>query len=313
MRLSPATRRRLAIFRQHRRGYVSFWLFLAVFGTSLFAEFIANDRPLLVTTTATGISRCCRITQETFGRTSCRQQRTTATRREGADQRKGLDALAADPVRLSHDSRTCLPGAGAATGTRPARHRRPGARRAGAADLWLPHLGAVRAGSDAFRRSSVSRPEPCRAISAASSICYSRFIEIWEGMPVLYLLIILATFVEPNFWWLLGLMLLFRGRPGRGRARRVFAGRNFDYVRAARALGVSDPVIWRHVLPNATVATITFLPFVLNGSITTLTSLDFLGFGLPPGSAVTRRTVAQASEFEAPWLGFTAFFVLVRC
>jgi microcin C transport system permease protein len=142
---------------------------------------------------------------------------------------------------------------------------------------------------------------------------FQRFIEIWEGLPVLYLLIILATIVEPNFWWLLGLMLLFSWTSLVGVVRAEFLrGRNFDYVRAARALGVSDPVIiFRHVLPNATVATLTFLPFILNGSITTLTSLDFLGFGLPPGSASLGELLAQGkANLQAPWLGITAFVVL---
>src|SRR5204862_1226993 len=140
-----------------------------------------------------------------------------------------------------------------------------------------------------------------------------RFIEIWDGLPVLYLLIILATFVEPNFWWLLGLMLLFSWTGLVGVVRAEFLrARNFDYIRAARALGVSDRVIIvRHVLPNATVATITFLPFILNGSITTLTSLDFLGFGLPPGSASLGELLAQGkANLQAPWLGITAFVVL---
>ena len=130
---------------------------------------------------------------------------------------------------------------------------------------------------------------------------------------MLYLLIILATIVEPNFWWLLGLMLLFSWTSLVGVVRAEFLrARNFDYVRAARALGVSDPaIIWRHVLPNATVATLTFLPFILNGSITTLTSLDFLGFGLPPGSPSLGELLAQGkANLQAPWLGITAFVVL---
>ena len=142
---------------------------------------------------------------------------------------------------------------------------------------------------------------------------FQRFIEIWSGLPVLYLLIIMASFIEPNFWWLLGLMLLFSWMGLVDVVRAEFLrARNFDYVRAARALGVSDRVIiLRHVLPNATVATITFLPFILNGSITTLTSLDFLGFGLPPGSASLGELLAQGkANLQAPWLGLTAFFVL---
>src|SRR5258708_24601190 len=142
---------------------------------------------------------------------------------------------------------------------------------------------------------------------------FQRFIEIWEGLPVLYLLIILATFVQPTFCWLLGLMLLFSSTTLVAVVRAEFLrARNFDYVRAARALGVSDRVlIFRQVLPNATAATLTFLPFILNGSITTLTSLDFLGFGLPPGSAALGALLAQGkANLQAPWLGITAFSVL---
>jgi ABC-type microcin C transport system duplicated ATPase subunit YejF/ABC-type microcin C transport system permease subunit YejE len=140
-----------------------------------------------------------------------------------------------------------------------------------------------------------------------------RFIEIWSGLPVLYLLIILASIVEPNFWWLLGLMLLFSWMALVGVVRAEFLrARNFDYVRAARALGVANAVImFRHVLPNAMVATLTFLPFILNGSITTLTSLDFLGFGLPPGSPSLGEILAQGkANLQAPWIGLTGFAVL---
>ena len=147
----------------------------------------------------------------------------------------------------------------------------------------------------------------------AIDLGFQRFIEIWSGLPVLYLLIIMASFVEPNFWWLLGLMLLFSWMGLVDVVRAEFLrARNFDYVRAARALGVPDrTIILRHVLPNATVATITFLPFILNGSITTLTSLDFLGFGLPPGSPSLGELLAQGkANLQAPWLGITAFVTL---
>jgi len=142
---------------------------------------------------------------------------------------------------------------------------------------------------------------------------FQRFIEVWSGLPVLYLLIILASLVEPNFWWLLGLMLLFSWMSLVSVVRAEFLrARNFDYVRAARALGVRNAVIMvRHVLPNAMVATLTFLPFVLNGSITTLTSLDFLGFGLPPGAASLGEILAQGkANLQAPWLGVTSFLVI---
>jgi microcin C transport system permease protein len=144
-------------------------------------------------------------------------------------------------------------------------------------------------------------------------LVFQRLIEIWSGMPRLYLLIILAAIVEPNFWWLLGLLLLFEWMALVGVVRAEFLrARNFDYVRAARALGVRDRLImFRHVLPNAMVATLTFLPFILNGSITTLTSLDFLGFGLPPGSPSLGEILAQGkANLQAPWLGLTGFVVL---
>jgi microcin C transport system permease protein len=144
-------------------------------------------------------------------------------------------------------------------------------------------------------------------------LSFQRFIEVWSGLPVLYLLIILSSFVEPSFWWLLGIMLLFGWMNLVGVVRAEFLrARNFDYVRAARALGVGDvTIMFRHVLPNAMVATFTFLPFILNGSITTLTSLDFLGFGLPPGAPSLGELLLQGkANLQAPWLGITAFAVL---
>jgi microcin C transport system permease protein len=144
-------------------------------------------------------------------------------------------------------------------------------------------------------------------------LLFQRGIEIWSGLPVLYLLIILASLVEPTFWWLLGLMLMFSWLALVGVVRAEFLrARNFDYVRAARALGVRPAIImFRHVLPNAMVATLTFMPFILNGSITTLTSLDFLGFGMPPGSPSLGEILAQGkANLQAPWIGITGFVIL---
>ena len=125
-----------------------------------------------------------------------------------------------------------------------------------------------------------------------------RFLEIWSSMPTLYLLIILASFIQPGFWVLLGIMLLFSWMSLVGLVRAEFLrGRNFDYVRAARALGMLDVrIMFRHILPNAMTASLTFLPFILAGSVTTLTSLDFLGFGLPVGLAVAGRAAAAGQE-----------------
>jgi len=146
-----------------------------------------------------------------------------------------------------------------------------------------------------------------------TDLLFQRFIEVWSGLPTLYILIILASFVEPSFWWLLGIMLVFSWMSLVGVVRAEFLrARNFDYVRAARALGLSDVMImYRHVLPNAMVASLTFLPFILSGSITTLTALDFLGFGLPPGSPSLGEMLQQGkANLQAPWLGITAFIML---
>ena len=140
-----------------------------------------------------------------------------------------------------------------------------------------------------------------------------RFIEIWSSMPVLYILLIIAAVLPPGFWILLGIMLLFSWVSFVGIVRAEFLrARNFEYVNAARALGVGNgTIMFRHLLPNAMVATLTFLPFILSGSITTLTSLDFLGFGLPPGSASLGELIAQGKRnLQAPWLGLTAFFTI---
>ncbi len=140
-----------------------------------------------------------------------------------------------------------------------------------------------------------------------------RLLEVWSGLPVLYLLIILSGFVEPNFWWLLGIMALFSWLALVDVVRAEFLrGRNLEYVKAARALGLTDrKVIVRHILPNAMNATLSYLPFILTGAISTLTALDFLGFGMPAGSASLGELIGQGKQnLQAPWLGLTAFFTL---
>jgi microcin C transport system permease protein len=144
-------------------------------------------------------------------------------------------------------------------------------------------------------------------------LLFQRFIEIWTSMPTLFLLIILASVVTPNFWWLLGLLLLFSWTALVGVVRAEFLrARNFDFVRAARALGVGHfTIMRRHILPNAMVATLTFMPFILIGGITSLTGLDFLGFGLPPGSPSLGELLAQGkNNLQAPWLGISGFVVM---
>ena len=144
-------------------------------------------------------------------------------------------------------------------------------------------------------------------------LVFQRFIEVWSGLPQLFVLIILSSIIEPNFWILLVILLLFSWMALVGVVRAEFLRvRNFDYIRAARALGVGNlAIIFRHGLPNAMVSAVTFLPFILVGSITSLTSLDFLGFGLPPGEPSLGELLRQGkANLQAPWLGIVSFMVL---
>ena len=316
MRLSPLARRRLRNFRANRRGYWSLWIFLALFVLSLGAELLANDRPLLVRYDGGFYVPFLRAYPETaFGGAFP----TEAVYRDPAVARliEARGWLLWPPVPFRHDTVNY-----SLTGPAPAPPSR--VNWLGTDDQARDLLARLVYGF----RISVLFGLTLTLLSSAIGIVAGavqgyfggwmdlgaqRFIEIWSGLPVLYLLIILASVVEPNFWWLLGLMLLFSWMSLVGVVRAEFLrARNFDYVRAARALGVRDRVImFRHVLPDAMVASLTFLPFVLNGSITTLTSLDFLGFGLPPGSPSLGEVLAQGkANLQAPWLGITGFAVL---
>ena len=144
-----------------------------------------------------------------------------------------------------------------------------------------------------------------------TDLLFQRFIEIWTSIPSLYLLLIISSVLVPGFFVLLGILLLFSWVSLVGLVRAEFLrGRNFEYIQAARALGVSNgTIIFRHLLPNAMVATMTFLPFILSSSVMTLTALDFLGFGLPPGSPSLGELLSQGkANVQAPWLGLTGFF-----
>ena len=315
-KISPLTRRRLDAFRRNRRGFWSLWIFLAVFLVTLFAEFIANDRPILVRFNGAWYYPVFVDYPET---TFSGEFPTAAYYRDPA-VKKLIEAkgwMLWPPVPFSYGTINYD-----LSGPAPSPPSRVN---------WL---GTDDQGRDVLARLiygfriSVLFGLTLTGLSSVVGVAagavqgyfgglidlgFQRFIEIWSGLPILYLLIIMASFIQPNFWWLLGLMLLFSWMHLVDVVRAEFLrARNFDYVRAARALGVPDRIIiLRHVLPNATVATITFLPFILNGSITTLTSLDFLGFGLPPGSPSLGELLAQGkANLQAPWLGLTAFFVL---
>jgi microcin C transport system permease protein len=315
-RLSPLTRRRLASFRANRRGYWSLWIFGALFGLSLLAEVIANDRPLLVRFDGGFYVPIFRTYPETtFGGAFP----TEAVYRDPAVialiREKGW--LVWPPIPFRYDTINYdLPVPAPAP---PSRVNWLGTDDQGrdlAARLIYGFRISVLFGLTLTLLSSVigiAAGAVQGYFGGLTDLLLQRAIEIWSGLPVLYLLIILASVVQPTFWWLLGLMLLFSWMALVGVVRAEFLrARNFDYVRAARALGVRNGVIMlRHVLPNAMVATLTFLPFILNGSITTLTSLDFLGFGLPPGSPSLGEILAQGkANLQAPWLGITGFGVL---
>jgi microcin C transport system permease protein len=315
-RLSPLTRRRLHNFRANRRGFWSLWIFGVLFGLSLLAEGIANDRPLVVRFDGAFYFPVLRAYPETaFGGAFP----TEAVYRDPAViamiREKGW--LLWPPIPFRYDTINYdLPVPAPAP---PSRVNWLGTDDQGR-DLTARLIYGFRI-SVLFGLTLTVLSSVIGIVAGAvqgyfgglTDLWLQRFIETWSGLPVLYLLIILASIVEPTFWWLLGLMLLFSWMSLVGVVRAEFLrARNFDYVRAARALGVRDSVImFRHVLPNAMVATLTFLPFILNGSITTLTSLDFLGFGLPPGSASLGEVLAQGKEnLQAPWLGITGFAVL---
>ena len=315
-KIAPLTRRRLDSFRRNRRGFWSLWIFLAVFLVTLFAEFIANDRPILVRfEDAWYFPVFTNYPETTFGG----EFPTPADYRDPAVKKliaaKGWTLWPLIPFSygtINYDLPSPAP-------SPPSRVNWFGTDDQGRDVLARLIYGfriSVLFGLVLTGLSSVVGVAAGAVqgyFGGLIDLGFQRFIEIWAGLPMLYLLIIMASFIEPNFWWLLGLMLLFSWIALVDVVRAEFLrARNFDYVRAARALGVSNPlIILRHVLPNATVATITFLPFILNGAITTLTSLDFLGFGLPPGSPSLGELLAQGkANLQAPWLGLTAFFVL---
>jgi microcin C transport system permease protein len=316
MTLSPLARRRVAAFRANRRGHWSLWIFLVLFGLSLAANVLANDRPLLVRFDGRFYVPVLRAYPETaFGGVLP----TEAEYRDPAVVRliEARGFMLWPPVPYGYDT-IDWELAGPAPSPPSAQHW------LGTDDVGRDLLARLIYGFRISVLFGLALTLGASVIGVAAGavqgyfggwidLVFQRLIEVWSGLPILYLLIILASVVQPNFWWLLGLMLLFSWMTLVGVVRAEFLrARNFDYVRAARALGVRNSVIIvRHVLPNAMVATLTFLPFILNGSITTLTSLDFLGFGLPPGSASLGELLAQGkANLQAPWLALTGFLVL---
>ncbi|HHX33687.1 MAG TPA: ABC transporter permease [Gammaproteobacteria bacterium] len=317
MALSPINQRRFARFKEHKRGWYSLWIFLILFILSLGAEFIANDKPLVVQYDGELYFPVVkRYPETTFGGEFPLQANYKSPYiQELVAEKDGWMLWPIIPFyysSINYDLQVPAPAP-------------PSAQN------WL---GTDDQGRDVMSRViygfriSVLFALTLTLVSSVFGVLVGalqgfyggwvdligqRFLEVWSGLPVLYLLIIMASFIQPNFWWLLGIMLLFYWMSLVDLVRAEFLrGRNLEYVRAARALGMQNSAImFRHILPNAMVSTITFLPFILTGAIGTLTALDFLGFGLPPGSPSLGELVAQGkSNLQAPWLGISAFTVL---
>ncbi|MCG3722989.1 ABC transporter permease [Vibrio cincinnatiensis] len=314
--INPLTQARWQRFKSHRRGFYSLWIFSLLFIVSLFAEIIANDKPLLVSYDHQWFFPVVAQYAETrFGGEFETEADYTDPYVVELIEQKGYLIWA--PIRFSYDTINLN-----VVGSVPS------------APDSVNWLGTDDKGRDVLARIiygfrvSVLFGFALTIISSVIGVLVGatqgyyggwldlfgqRFIEVWSGMPTLFLLIILSSFVEPNFWWLLGIMVLFSWMSLVGVVRAEFLRcRNFDYIRAAQAMGVKDTrIIFRHMLPNAMVASLTMMPFILSGSVTTLTSLDFLGFGLPVGSPSLGELLAQGkANLQAPWLGISAFAVL---
>jgi microcin C transport system permease protein len=337
--LSPLNQRRWQNFKANRRGHWSLWIFIVLFGLSLGAEFIANDRPILVSYQDEILfPTFVNYPESKFGGFLA-----TTDYRDPFIQEEILSDgwMIWPPIRyyygtVNNELPTPAP---AKPWWLMSKEERCNAYPEGIDDPnctpgnwnWL---GTDDAGRDVVARLiygfriSVLFGLTLAVISSVIGVIagavqgyfggwidlgFQRFIEIWTSIPALYLLLIISSVIAPSFFVLLGILLLFSWVALVGVVRAEFLrGRNFEYVNAARALGVSNrTIMFRHLLPNAMVATLTFLPFILNGSITTLTSLDFLGFGLPPGSPSLGELLKQGKEnIQAPWLGLTGFFVI---
>lgn len=314
--LSPINQRKLDNFNANRRGVWSLRLFLLLFTLTLFAEFIANDEPIVVAyQKSLYFPIFVEYPETTFGG----EFETLADYRDPyVSELINEDGwMIWPPIRYSYDTinyelRSPAPSPpdtenllGTDDQARDVAARviygfRISVLFALTLSIFSTIIGVIAGAVQGFYGGKID-------------LYGQRFMEIWSGLPVLYLLIILASFVEPSFWWLLGIMLLFSWLALVDVVRAEFLrSRNLEYVRAARALGLSNGrIMFRHILPNAMVATITFLPFILTGAVTTLTSLDFLGFGLPPGSASLGELASQGkTNLHAPWLGVTAFMVI---
>jgi microcin C transport system permease protein len=314
--MTPMNRRRLNQFSANRRGMISLVVFGLLFVTSLFAELLANNRPLLISYDGHFYSPILRDYPETtFGGDLPTNAIYADKELQQSIEAKGWMLWPLIPYSYN----TTITGQGR-NALLPPSWRHPLGTDDQARDVLARLIYGFRISVlFGFVLTVLSSIVGIAAGAAQGyfggwvDLSFQRFLEVWSSMPTLYMLIILASFVQPGFWILLGIMLLFSWMHLVGYVRAEFLrGRNFDYVRAARALGMLDVrIMMRHILPNAMTASLTFLPFILAGSVTTLTALDFLGFGLPPGSPSLGELVLQGkNNLNAPWIAFTAFFTI---
>ena len=317
IRISPISQRGWRNFKANRRGYWSLWVFGVLFFLSLFAEFIANDRPLLVIYKGEIYTPVfVDYPETTFGGFF----ETKTDYRDAYVQELIAEAggrMVWPLIRYSYRTINLTPASGFPAP--PSTENWLGTDDQGrdvVARLIYGFRISVLFGLTLTVLSSiigVAAGAVQGYFGGWTDLLFQRFIEIWNSIPALYLLIIIAAIIEPNFWVLLGILLLFSWVALVGVVRAEFLrARNFEYVNAARALGLgSGKIMFRHLLPNAMVATLTFMPFILNSSITTLTALDFLGLGMPPGSPSLGELLAQGkANLNAPWLGLTGFFAI---
>ncbi|SEQ08905.1 microcin C transport system permease protein [Devosia sp. YR412] len=337
--LSPLSQRRLDNFRANRRGYWSLWIFLALFVATLGSEFLANDRPIIASYKGELLFPAfVDYPESKFGGFLA----VTNYRDEFNAQEIAANGwMIWPPVRFNYQTvDTFLPKSGASPPSwTMTQAENCAGYPLGEADPnchWgnFHWLGTDDSGRDVLARLlygfriSILFGLTLTVISSVigvfagavqgyfggwTDLIFQRVIEIWTSIPALYLLLIISSVITPSFWVLLGILLLFSWVSLVGIVRAEFLrGRNFEYIAAARALGVSNlTIMLRHLLPNAMVATLTFMPFILSGSVVTLTSLDLLGFGLPPGSPSLGELLAQGkNNLEAPWLGLTGFFTI---
>jgi microcin C transport system permease protein len=338
--LSPINQRRWQNFKANRRGFVSLWVFLVLFVVSLGAEFVANDKPFVI-----------RVDGKTFFPVFVTYPETAfgGEFETAADYRDPyLRKLIAERggtviwplIRYSYNTHNLdlpTPAPSPPTWMLTEEQCKPIVQKkglSGCRDLEYNWLGTDDQGFDVvarliygFRISvlfglTLSLISSVVGVTAGAiqgyfggwtDLLFQRFIEIWTSVPSLYLLLIVSSVLVPGFFVLIGVLLLFSWVSLVGLVRAEFLrGRNFEYIQAARALGVSNvTIMFRHLLPNAMVATLTFLPFILSSSVMTLTALDFLSLGLPPGSASLGEMLKQGkANIQAPWLGITAFMTV---